>query len=91
MAAGIDNRDIAVLTGRHHSDTFNDECAGVSQKLAPQYRTSSPEIQSTASHLQSSATLFETKLHSVRSYSQRIRSRRSQLYPWLSAQPSMAS
>lgn len=26
--AGINNKDIAVVTGRHHSDTFSDECAG---------------------------------------------------------------
>ena len=33
MAAGINNRDIAVLTGRHHSDTFSDECAGIVTKI----------------------------------------------------------
>ena len=26
--AGINNKDIAVLTGRHHSNTFSDECSG---------------------------------------------------------------
>ncbi|KAI4212601.1 MAG: hypothetical protein LQ351_004673 [Letrouitia transgressa] len=26
--AGVNNKDIAVLTGRHHSDSFSDECAG---------------------------------------------------------------
>lgn len=26
--AGINNKDIAVLTGRHHSDSFSDECSG---------------------------------------------------------------
>lgn len=29
VAAGINNKDIAVVTGRHHSDTFSDECAGI--------------------------------------------------------------
>ena len=33
VAAGINNRDIAVLTGRHHSDTFSDECAGIITKI----------------------------------------------------------
>ncbi|KAK8054299.1 hypothetical protein PG996_013600 [Apiospora saccharicola] len=27
--AGVNNKDIAVLTGRHHSDSFSDECSGV--------------------------------------------------------------
>ncbi|KAF2973192.1 hypothetical protein GQX73_g454 [Xylaria multiplex] len=27
--AGINNKDIAVLTGRHHSDSFSDECSGI--------------------------------------------------------------
>ncbi|KAL4941793.1 hypothetical protein BDV06DRAFT_222783 [Aspergillus oleicola] len=32
-AAGINNKDIAVVTGRHHSNTFSDECAGVITKV----------------------------------------------------------
>ncbi|KAI4256798.1 MAG: hypothetical protein LQ352_001923 [Teloschistes flavicans] len=32
-AAGINNKDIAVVTGRHHSDTFSDECAGTVTKV----------------------------------------------------------
>ncbi|KAL8669472.1 MAG: hypothetical protein Q9168_005934, partial [Polycauliona sp. 1 TL-2023] len=32
-AAGINNKDIAVVTGRHHSDTFSDECAGTIAKV----------------------------------------------------------
>ncbi|TGO27521.1 hypothetical protein BPAE_0041g00680 [Botrytis paeoniae] len=31
--AGINNKDIAVVTGRHHSNTFSDECAGVITKI----------------------------------------------------------
>ncbi|PQE21953.1 polyketide synthase protein [Rutstroemia sp. NJR-2017a WRK4] len=27
--AGVNNKDIAVVTGRHHSNTFSDECAGI--------------------------------------------------------------
>ncbi|KAI1175676.1 hypothetical protein F4777DRAFT_598427 [Nemania sp. FL0916] len=27
--AGVNNKDIAVLTGRHHSDSFSDECSGI--------------------------------------------------------------
>ena len=27
--AGVNNKDLAVLTGRHHSNTFSDECSGV--------------------------------------------------------------
>lgn len=26
--AGVNNKDVAVVTGRHHSDTFSDECSG---------------------------------------------------------------
>lgn len=33
VAAGINNKDIAVLTGRHHSNTFSDECAGIVSKV----------------------------------------------------------
>ena len=33
VAAGINNKDIAVVTGRHHSDTFSDECAGIVTKV----------------------------------------------------------
>ena len=33
VAAGVNNKDIAVVTGRHHSDTFSDECAGVITKV----------------------------------------------------------
>ena len=29
VAAGVNNKDIAVLTGRHHSNTFSDECSGI--------------------------------------------------------------
>ncbi|CAO2655100.1 Nn.00g101640.m01.CDS01 [Neocucurbitaria sp. VM-36] len=29
QSAAINNKDLAVLTGRHHSDSFSDECAGV--------------------------------------------------------------
>jgi NADPH:quinone reductase-like Zn-dependent oxidoreductase len=28
LFAGVNNKDIAVVTGRHHSNTFSDECAG---------------------------------------------------------------
>lgn len=31
--AGVNNKDIAVVTGRHHSDTFSDECAGIITKV----------------------------------------------------------
>ena len=31
--AGVNNKDIAVLTGRHHSDTFSDECSGIITKI----------------------------------------------------------
>jgi NADPH:quinone reductase-like Zn-dependent oxidoreductase/SAM-dependent methyltransferase len=27
--AGVNNKDIAVLTGKHHSDSFSDECSGI--------------------------------------------------------------
>jgi NADPH:quinone reductase-like Zn-dependent oxidoreductase/SAM-dependent methyltransferase len=27
--AGVNNKDIAVLTGRHHSDSMSDECSGI--------------------------------------------------------------
>ncbi|KAJ4413900.1 Type I Iterative PKS [Gnomoniopsis sp. IMI 355080] len=27
--AGVNNKDIAVLTGRHHSDSLSDECSGI--------------------------------------------------------------
>ncbi|KAL9085918.1 MAG: hypothetical protein Q9165_007401 [Trypethelium subeluteriae] len=27
--AGVNNKDISVLTGRHHSDSFSDECSGI--------------------------------------------------------------
>ena len=32
-AASINNKDVAVITGRHHSDTFSDECTGVITKV----------------------------------------------------------
>lgn len=32
-AVGINNKDLAVLTGRHHSDTFSDECSGTIVKV----------------------------------------------------------
>ncbi|KAF2181508.1 hypothetical protein K469DRAFT_589235 [Zopfia rhizophila CBS 207.26] len=31
--AGVNNKDIAVLTGRHHSDSFSDECSGIITKV----------------------------------------------------------
>ncbi|ORY63304.1 uncharacterized protein BCR38DRAFT_475285 [Pseudomassariella vexata] len=31
--AGLNNKDIAVLTGRHHSDSFSDECSGIITKV----------------------------------------------------------
>ncbi|KAL8783267.1 MAG: hypothetical protein Q9213_004743 [Squamulea squamosa] len=31
--AGVNNKDLAVVTGRHHSDSFSDECAGVVTKV----------------------------------------------------------
>lgn len=31
--AGVNNKDIAVLTGRHHSDSFSDECSGIITKI----------------------------------------------------------
>ena len=33
QTAGINNKDLAVLTGRHHSNTFSDECAGIITKV----------------------------------------------------------
>lgn len=33
QCAGVNNKDIAVVTGRHHSDTFSDECAGTITKV----------------------------------------------------------
>ena len=32
-SAGLNNKDISVVTGRHHSDTFSDECAGTITKV----------------------------------------------------------
>ncbi|KAH8198332.1 hypothetical protein TruAng_007487 [Truncatella angustata] len=31
--AGVNNKDLAVLTGRHHSDSFSDECSGIVTKI----------------------------------------------------------
>ncbi|KAI1339726.1 hypothetical protein F5Y15DRAFT_423599 [Xylariaceae sp. FL0016] len=31
--AGLNTKDIAVLTGRHHSDTFSDECSGIIKRV----------------------------------------------------------
>lgn len=33
VSAGLNNKDISVVTGRHHSDTFSDECAGIITKV----------------------------------------------------------
>ncbi|KAI1858549.1 uncharacterized protein JN550_012596 [Neoarthrinium moseri] len=36
--AGINNKDIAVLTGRHHSDSFSDECSGVITQIGSEVK-----------------------------------------------------
>ncbi|KAL4866681.1 hypothetical protein BDV12DRAFT_198902 [Aspergillus spectabilis] len=41
-AVGINNKDIAVLTGSHHANTFSDECAGVITKVGQKVSSLKP-------------------------------------------------
>ena len=36
--SGVNNKDIAVLTGRHHSDSISDECSGIITKIGSTVR-----------------------------------------------------
>lgn len=36
--AGINNKDIAVLTGRHHSDSLSDECSGIITRVGSEVK-----------------------------------------------------
>ncbi|KAF4624420.1 hypothetical protein G7Y89_g13751 [Cudoniella acicularis] len=36
--AGVNNKDIAVLTGRHHSDSFSDECSGIITQIGSEVK-----------------------------------------------------
>lgn len=42
IAAGLNSKDIAVVTGRHHSDSFSDECAGIIHKVGKNVTTLHP-------------------------------------------------
>jgi NADPH:quinone reductase-like Zn-dependent oxidoreductase/ubiquinone/menaquinone biosynthesis C-methylase UbiE len=36
--AGVNNKDIAVLTGRHHSDSLSDECSGIITRIGSEVK-----------------------------------------------------